>query len=117
MGWAPKLPLSRQTRTHSTTVLIATSNSDAVCRRDKPPSTVLTTRSRKSREYGRAIHAGPLPSMQLESQLAVQGNPLFRFLQPGYPSSSVGSRRVESFDVDLFGSLPHRVAVVPGLHA
>src|SRR6267154_786638 len=31
--------------------------------------------------------------------------------------SSVGSRRVESFDVDLFGSLPHRVAVVPGLHA
>src|SRR5207302_1957871 len=83
---AARLPLSRQTRTQSTTVLIAISNSEAARRRDKPPSTALTTRSRKSREYGRAMHADPHPSQQLESQLAAQGNPLFRFLQPGYRS-------------------------------
>jgi hypothetical protein len=31
--------------------------------------------------------------MQLESQLAVQGNPLFRFLQPGYRSKIAERRR------------------------
>jgi hypothetical protein len=55
---AATLPVARHVSTHLTTVLIATPNSDAACRRDIPPSTDLTTRSRKSLEYGRAIHAG-----------------------------------------------------------
>src|SRR5262245_2460859 len=62
-------------------------NTFAAPRRDCPPSTALTTRSRKSCEYGRAMHAGPHPSMQLESQSADQRNPLSRFLQLGYRSS------------------------------
>src|SRR6266545_7226574 len=88
IGLAHRLPLSRHTRTHSTTVLAANSNTAAALRRDRPPSTARTTRSRKSREYGRAMHAGPLPSMQLESHLKLQRNPLLRFLQTGYRSSS-----------------------------
>jgi hypothetical protein len=41
----------------------------ALRRRDRPPSsTAATTRSRRSREYGRPIHAGLLPSQQVESE-------------------------------------------------
>src|SRR5437588_2148555 len=69
------------------TVAIPTPNTAAALRRDTPLSTARTTRSRKSREYGRAMHAGPLPSMQLESQFLVRRNPLFRLRQTGYCSS------------------------------
>src|SRR5438128_4076701 len=68
------------------TVAIPTPNTAAARRRDRPRSTARTTRSRKSREYGRAMHAGPLPSMQLESQFHARRNPLSRLDQPGYRS-------------------------------
>src|SRR3981081_2225842 len=69
------------------TVAIPTPNTAAALRRDTPLSTAPTTRSRKSREYGRAMHAGPLPSMQLESQFRAWRNPLSRLDQAGYRSS------------------------------
>src|SRR6195256_2856602 len=68
------------------TVAIPTPNTAAALRRDTPLSTAPTTRSRKSREYGRAMHAGPLPSMQLESQFRAWRNPLSRLDQAGYRS-------------------------------
>jgi hypothetical protein len=75
IGLAARLPLARHTRTHSTTVLTATANTDAALRRDKPPSTALTTRSRKSREYGRAMHTGPSPAGSLNRISAPEGIP------------------------------------------
>src|SRR5919106_4475325 len=59
-----------------TTKLMLTSNLAAVARRDAPPSTQRTTRSRKSTEYGRAIHRWPpRPSSQFESQQPHVVNP------------------------------------------
>src|SRR5947207_3298584 len=41
------------------TVLIATPNSFAAPHRDSPPSTAPPTRSRRSREHSRPMHAAP----------------------------------------------------------
>ena len=50
-------------------VLMPTPNWAAARCRDRPPlMTALTTRSRRSSEYGRPIHAGLLPSQHVESE-------------------------------------------------
>jgi hypothetical protein len=59
-----------------TTKLMLTSNLAAAARRDAPSSTARTTRSRRSTEYGRAIHCWPpRPSSQFESQQPHVVNP------------------------------------------
>src|SRR5690348_12534265 len=59
IGLAATFPSSRQRRTQCTTVLIATSYTPAARRHERPPAvTELTTRSRRSSEYGLPIHAG-----------------------------------------------------------
>ena len=58
------------------TKLMLTSNLAAAARRDAPPSTARTTRSRRSTEYGRAIHRRPpRPSSQFEPQQPLVVNP------------------------------------------
>jgi hypothetical protein len=70
------VPRRRQRCISLITKLGLTSNLAAVARRDAPPSTVRTTRSRRSTEYGRAIHGWPpRPSRQLESQQPHVVNP------------------------------------------
>ena len=57
-------------------MLIPRLNKAAACRRDRPPSTAVTTRTRKSSEYGFAIPAGPLPLVaSLNHDLPRLGNP------------------------------------------
>jgi hypothetical protein len=58
------------------TKLRLTSNLAAVARRDAPAATARTTRSRRSTEYGRAIHRWPPSSTsQFESQQPHVVNP------------------------------------------
>src|SRR5262249_29947309 len=72
-----KLPVRRYRLTQSIAVLIATSKRAAAWLQDRPPrSTASTTRCRRSIEYAFAIHAGLLPSQQVESDHAPLGNPL-----------------------------------------
>jgi hypothetical protein len=67
---------SRQRCISLTTKLMLTSNLAAAARRDSPASTARTTRSRRSTEYGRAIHRWPpSPSSQFESQQPHVVNP------------------------------------------
>ena len=59
-----------------TTKLTLTSNLAALARQDAPASTERTTRARRSKEYGRAIHRWPpRPSNQFESQQPHVVNP------------------------------------------
>src|SRR5271154_2889797 len=75
LGATPPVSLNR--RTQPITVLTATPNCDAARCRDSPPvTTAPTTRSRRSIEYGFAIHADLHFSQHLESHQSQFGNPL-----------------------------------------
>jgi hypothetical protein len=70
------LPMRFQRCTSLIAQLWLTANRAAAARRDSPPSTALTIRLRRSKERGRAIHAGLLsPSPQLESRFKPDGDP------------------------------------------
>jgi hypothetical protein len=88
------LPVRFQRCTSLIAQLWLTANRAAAARRDSPPSTAPMIRLRRSKERGRAIHAGLLdPSPQLESHFKPAGNPrpdsfflefaLERFLESG----------------------------------
>jgi len=61
------LPVSRTRFDHFTTVDGAISYCSAIALQLSPDATAKATRCLKSFEYGLAMHAGPLSSMQLES--------------------------------------------------
>src|SRR5215831_14702511 len=69
------LPVSRSSRRNRPTELRLTPNRSAASSRVAPCSISSTTRARKSSEYGLGIHAGLLPSEELESYSCHHGNP------------------------------------------
>src|SRR5689334_15732061 len=73
--WPPNLagaalPVSRSRFDHFTTVEGAIEYCSAIVLQLSPDAIACATRCRKSFEYGLAMHAGPLYSMQLESRTA-----------------------------------------------
>jgi hypothetical protein len=64
------LPVSRTRFDHFTTVDGAISYCSAIALQLSPDAIAAATRCLRSFEYGLAMHAGPLSSMQLESQTA-----------------------------------------------
>ena len=83
------------------TQLALTPNIRATACRDRPASTALTIRSRRSSEKGFAIHAGLLPSGQDEPHLHLIRESPYQFRLPGIRSSRrrrdlKGPLRVES---------------------
>src|SRR5712691_2312818 len=69
------LPVSRSSRRKRTTELRLTPYRSAASSKVAPCSISLTTRARKSSEYGFGMHAGLLPSEKLESYSLHHGNP------------------------------------------
>src|SRR6185436_3247633 len=60
---------------HFTTLAMLTRKTSDTRRQLDPAKTAATTRSRRSREYARAIDAGLLSSQHLESQFSPVRNP------------------------------------------
>src|SRR5215831_9923574 len=88
------LPVSRLRLMNPPTVLKAKLYNSATSSRVCPDSIAATARSRRSSEYGFAIHDWPpCPSENLESDSCLLGNPS-RFDLPGKCSS--GSKPTES---------------------
>src|SRR5215470_4583378 len=82
------LPVSRLRLMNPPTVLKAKLYSSATSSRVKPASMSATTRSRRSSDYGFAIHHWPpCPSGNLESDSCLYGNHQRRFDFPGKCSS------------------------------
>src|SRR5262249_38762601 len=92
--WPPNLvgltlPVSRLRLMNPPTVLKAKLYNSATSSRVSPASIAATAHSRRSSEYGFAIHNWPpCPSGNLESDSRLLGNP-FRFDLPGKCSSPV----------------------------
>src|SRR5262249_32622097 len=76
IGAGATLPVRSQRCTSLIVQLTLTANCSAASRRELPPSTASTIRSRRSNDSGRGIHAGLLnPTRQLESRFAPPVNP------------------------------------------
>src|SRR6266478_3734150 len=75
-GRAAALPVARNRCDHFTTLATLTLKVLATARQLSPADTAPTTRSRRSREYARAIDAGLQSSQHLESESQPLGNPL-----------------------------------------
>jgi hypothetical protein len=69
-------PLRRHSLTKRTVLAAETPKRSAAARRDIPPSTARMSLIRKSSDKGFAMHTGPLPSTQGESDFAINQNPI-----------------------------------------
>ena len=82
-----RLPEASRRRHQRITLAALTPKRAAACRRDKPPSTTATARSRRSTDNGWAMHAGlPSPARSLNQTRTDSGIPQ-RFLSMGKGSS------------------------------
>src|SRR6266542_2724319 len=100
IGLAHRLPLSRHTRTHSTTVLAANSNTAAALRRDRPPSTAEQPATANPANMVVPCMLAPSPACSLNHISSFSGIPYCDSFRPdtalgGEPGAVVWRREVQ----------------------